>query len=156
MPVNKTCQICGREIKAKSGLIAHHGYQRPGQGWQTASCFGARWRPYEVACDALPPAIKSATQYRDQQKVALKTLRTNPPATFTLQDRDAYGSPRGLPKIVSRPEGFDGMGEKPCSSTYRTYEWKFWADHYDLTRRIKGTDYDIKTMTKRLNDWVAP
>lgn len=24
-----TCQICGRPIKAKNGLISHHGYRRP-------------------------------------------------------------------------------------------------------------------------------
>ena len=43
-----TCQICDRAIKANTGVIAHHGYQRPGEGWQTASCPGARALPYEV------------------------------------------------------------------------------------------------------------
>ena len=38
----RTCQICGRAIKASSGLIAHHGYERPGWGYQTTSCLGAR------------------------------------------------------------------------------------------------------------------
>jgi len=47
------CQICGRLIFANSGKIAHHGYERPGNGWQTASCEGARELPFEVSRDAL-------------------------------------------------------------------------------------------------------
>ena len=55
------CQVCGRAIKTVAGRnyareedatgrtvaerIAHHGYRRPRHGWQTTSCFGARWRP---------------------------------------------------------------------------------------------------------------
>jgi hypothetical protein len=42
-----TCQVCARRIKAPGGLIAHHGYQRPGRGWQTESCEGARYEPFE-------------------------------------------------------------------------------------------------------------
>lgn len=51
------CQICERDIYAnnKRGLIAHHGYRRPGYGEQTSSCFGARWQPYEESCSAIPP-----------------------------------------------------------------------------------------------------
>jgi len=49
----KTCQICGRPILAERGNIAHHGYQRPGTGWQTQSCFGAMHLPFEVSRDRL-------------------------------------------------------------------------------------------------------
>lgn len=43
-----TCQICGRGICAKGGRIAHHGYERSGYGWQTASCGGAKELPLEA------------------------------------------------------------------------------------------------------------
>lgn len=45
----KTCQICARKIFAETGVIAHHGYERPrwAPGNQTASCFGARHLPFE-------------------------------------------------------------------------------------------------------------
>jgi len=52
------CQICEREIKSKLGLIAHHGYQRPEEGWQTDSCMGARNLPYEVSRNVIPRVIK--------------------------------------------------------------------------------------------------
>lgn len=48
-----TCQICGRAIFAERGRIAHHGYERPGTGWQTASCEGALKLPFEASNEAL-------------------------------------------------------------------------------------------------------
>ena len=56
--VAKTCQICGRPILAERGKIAHHGYQRPGDGWQTASCYGAMHLPFEVSRSTLDLYIK--------------------------------------------------------------------------------------------------
>ncbi len=51
----KTCQICGRPILAETGVIAHHGYQRPRHvpGLQTRSCYGARELPFEKSRDIL-------------------------------------------------------------------------------------------------------
>lgn len=54
-----TCQICGRGIFAEGGVIAHHGYERPGWGYQTASCEGARALPFEVSKVALVDHIAS-------------------------------------------------------------------------------------------------
>jgi hypothetical protein len=56
--VAKTCQICGRPILAERGNIAHHGYQRPGHGTQTASCYGAMHLPFEISRDVLGTYIK--------------------------------------------------------------------------------------------------
>jgi len=58
-----TCQVCARGIMANTGLIAHHGYQRPGEGWQTASCSGAKELPFEVSRDALAEEIVHAREY---------------------------------------------------------------------------------------------
>lgn len=52
------CQCCARPILAKGGLIAHHGYERPGTGWQTSSCPGARKDPWEVSRAALGRMIE--------------------------------------------------------------------------------------------------
>jgi hypothetical protein len=54
-----TCQCCGRQIFAQRGKIAHHGYERPGYGWQTASCMGALYLPFEVARERLADLIVS-------------------------------------------------------------------------------------------------
>lgn len=52
-----TCQCCGRKHLANRGWIAHHAYQRPGDGWQTASCMGAKALPFEVDCTKLGELI---------------------------------------------------------------------------------------------------
>jgi hypothetical protein len=57
------CQCCGRSILANNGKIAHHGYERPGTGWQTASCMGARYLPFEVARDRLGDMIKALERH---------------------------------------------------------------------------------------------
>jgi len=92
---NTHCQICGRAILANTGVIAHHGYKRPGDGWQTSSCFGARYRPYEIACDALPDAIKAATLYRDGKVAHLNRLINEPPAEMKYTPRDAWSTALG-------------------------------------------------------------
>lgn len=51
------CQCCGRAILANKGTIAHHGYERPNHGWQTASCIGAKRLPFEVDRTALGEMI---------------------------------------------------------------------------------------------------
>jgi hypothetical protein len=93
------CQICGRDIKSAPGLIAHHGYRRPG-GWQTPSCPGARRLPYEISCDALPPTIDEGERYLDKVREALENLFVNPPERFT-------GVSRGQSYTVARPADFD-------------------------------------------------
>lgn len=57
-----TCQCCGRGIFAQTGTIAHHGYERPGTGWQTASCMGAKHLPFEVSRDRLGDLIERLKQ----------------------------------------------------------------------------------------------
>lgn len=65
-----TCQICEREIKAKGGIIAHHGYKRPGNGWQTSSCMGARFQPYEVSADRIPSVIDTYKQWAEREEAS--------------------------------------------------------------------------------------
>lgn len=56
------CQICGRAIGAKVGVIAHHGYTRPGEGWQTGSCPGVRFVPYSTSRDRLTEVLAWAVK----------------------------------------------------------------------------------------------
>jgi hypothetical protein len=152
-PMTTTCQICGREIKAKKGIIAHHGYQRPGQGWQTSSCFGARWRPYEVACDALPPAIESCERFIAMQEVALAALITSPPATMSY-NKNARKSwlPSGNVD-VPKPENFDHSNPDYSPNSY----WHLYNSQKEgHESHIKMASYQLADLKKRLADWKAP
>lgn len=63
------CQICGRPILPdESHHLAHHGYERPGIGYQTASCYGARELPFERARDVLGRYIEQQLKPMEQAR----------------------------------------------------------------------------------------
>lgn len=44
-----TCQICGRTgLKVAGGKMSHHGYTRPGVGYDVANCYGERKLAWEL------------------------------------------------------------------------------------------------------------
>ncbi len=167
-----TCQICGRPTKPVFGYpklgaglhlsttldrapIAHHGYTRPGGCWgQTASCFGARWRPYEVACDALPPAIASCEKWVGDLVAAYESDRTNPPATLECNtQRGSFGRPNYV--TLTRPDGYDGTADSG-SWTPRTYDGVFKSMQAERQRYISTGRNSLAHMRKRLSEWKAP
>lgn len=70
-----TCQCCARDILAETGVIAHHGYERPGGGYQTNSCFGARYLPFEVDREVLGDLIEILKNKLANAKNSLKHIR---------------------------------------------------------------------------------
>ncbi len=145
-----TCQICGRPIKAQKGLIAHHGYKRPGDGWQTASCAGARFLPYEVSCDRLPPTIAYIKEHIARVEERLENHINNPPKVLTVKTGGYYCSTM---KEVTLPETFDAKNP-PCCVGMFSYE----GAHSDIRRKlqndIKYSKQDLQYMEERLRNWV--
>ncbi len=145
-----TCQICGRTIKANTGHIAHHGYKRPGNGWQTSSCMGARHLPYEKSCDLIPSVIATIRSYIDANTITLAEFIANPPSSLPYTPyRGAYAVP--APIQVFKPEGFSPTG-------YRTYR----ADAYDTLfhNRVYAGEQalvyakkDLEYLKERLANW---
>lgn len=151
-----TCQICARTIKDKSGVIAHHGYKRPFAGWQTGSCFGARYQSWELACDALPKAIQSAETYAANSRARADDLMVNPPETFDTSRRDAYG--RVVRRSVAvRPDGF--IPAKVVSrGSYMpdSYELAFSRAYRNHLQNAVSADKDVEFLTLRLSEWKLP
>lgn len=149
-----TCQICGRPIKAKNGIIAHHGYKRPGDGWQTASCAGAREKPYEISCNVLPPTIASIKAHIARVETKLENHMNNPPKTLTIM----MGAPwsRQIPKEVTIPKNFDSKKLPCCLNELYCYEGEFIDIKRRLQQDIKYSKQDLIFMEERLKNWVAP
>lgn len=92
-----TCQVCARAIKVRpsaqhqgADVIAHHGFQRPGYGYQTDLCMGARELPFEVSRDVLGVVV-SMLEDRGAD-LLLSILETNAerrPVTITYHERRA-------------------------------------------------------------------
>jgi hypothetical protein len=145
-----TCQICAREIKAGDGLIAHHGYKRPGHGWQTASCMGAKFAPYEVSRDRLPAVVRVVTDYLTTTRKTLRELLKGPPATFTVQPRDAWGNKRGEPRVYACPVDFDPNDSIRLGSTMPgTYGGEFRKERRRLEDGIAAAVRDLKFFRAR-------
>jgi hypothetical protein len=150
-----TCQICGRAIKAAKGVIAHHGYQRPHQqGWQSGSCFGARFQPYGVACDAIPLAITQAEQFVAATEQQLAKLRSDPPAKLHYAKARGSWAPANWVDLP-RPEGFDPL-TRPATWTPGTYAAEFFGQLSARERDVKGAREHIAFLTERLKAWKAP
>jgi hypothetical protein len=150
------CQICARPIGIKTGVIAHHGYQRPQhQGYQTSSCEGAKHLPYELSCDAIDEAIQRRLHYIEHCTAKIPELMAAPPAE--LVRHDAYGRVR---ETAPRPEGFDPEAALKRSSydttPAGTYAMLFCGQLHRLRRAIVATGQDIEGLRARKAAWVAP
>lgn len=151
------CQVCGRAIRAASGLIAHHGYTRPGDGWQTRSCHGARHVPYEEGHDALDSWIRDLTRSIPEKRAALEALQASPPAEFDVRDRDAYGRHRTpTPRMVRRPADFDSRREDYQSYMPRAYSHHFWRAVRAQRRTIRSMEEALQYAAGRRGAWTAP
>lgn len=149
-----TCQICGRAIKANTGLIAHHGYQRPyNQGWQTRSCFGARRVPFEHGHDAIDDYLVLLVQWITDAQKAFAEMVSAPPATLTYQRRDGWHNKVGEPIVYEKPADFDYTKALRNSMMRGSYETE-WRDKYkNQERGLRGLENDQRELTKRLTEW---
>lgn len=158
-----TCQCCGRKHLANTGTIAHHGYQRPGGGWQTASCSGAKCLPFEVSRDRLGMLI---TSLKDWEKRAVKGRAEVKAETVSI--RLAF-TDRNAPR--------DRLGNRPTKYvdvTRDTFEAIKAEDNHEFVmrglydfdkikeselnsraREIKNVRAEIAAQTERYDGWKA-
>lgn len=149
----QTCQICGRAIAVSpTGIIAHHGYTRPGAGWQTPSCFGARKPSYQLSRDALGPYINLTQAFKDRQDAERVSLLSDPPNGLKVQVRKAYrGDPRVTTQTLSKPPGFD-PGDPPVSPYAKEFQRRIKA----LQSQSSAAAQEITRCQQRHADWIPP
>lgn len=152
MDENTHCQICGRLIKASTGKIAHHGYRRPGGGWQTASCLGARYEPYEVSRDRIPAVFEVINEYIESTTARIADLKLNPPDELSY----TRGSWKKETIKVQRPEGFTASNPNATSHRMHSYEAEFFGLIDRLERSIKSSQADLLHLAQRFADWKEP
>ena len=161
------CQCCGRAILANLGSIAHHGYERPGHGWQTNSCMGAKRLPFEVDRAALGEMIgflRDRLARNEKHRAAIKAEKK--PIVFEYETQ-LIGPVRGYqpgrfkwPTVkrtfeVSR-ESFAEFKTGPGSnSTYGIYDFDAYkARHVEgLSNSIKNLKAHIAEEQNRYDRW---
>lgn len=152
-----TCQICARDIKANTGIIAHHGYQRPQfMGWQTASCDGARQLPYEVSRDFIPVVIERYKMAAKNQEDMADDMLRNPEATITRRHYNAY-THESREEIFTKPADFNpydavNLGHRHFSfASYENEFVKVYQAHRSNQEEIKAA---IVFLQDRFDKWV--
>jgi hypothetical protein len=162
------CQCCGRSILANLGTIAHHGYERPGHGWQTGSCMGAKELPFEVDRSALGRMIgflKDRLARAIEHRADIKNEKL--PIAFEYETQligptrfQHFGRWEKWPLVkhsfdVSR-ESFEEFKNGPGSnSTYGIYDFDAYkARHVEgLSNSIKNLRQHITEEQKRFDGW---
>jgi hypothetical protein len=156
------CQICGRLIQAKNGRIAHHGYQRPGHGWQTASCPGAKYRPYEVACERLEWFVNLLIDMHATKAANLVAVeREELPVSWSYEKRrrDAWSQRETVQVVVTRDTWEQVKAEHSgvlISYGYYDFDRLKAVDVRRRNQELEGILTEIKLQTQRLADWRAP
>lgn len=87
--IEKTCPCCMRGIAVVRGTMAHHGYQRPGHGWQTASCAGVQFEPLEVSPKGLEYVVRTLRAQLEANQKAFAERATQP--EYLLGKRERKG-----------------------------------------------------------------
>jgi len=154
-----TCQCCSRKIFANAGSIAHHGYQRPGDGWQTASCWGAKRLPWEVDRTALGELIAHLTtmlgrliESRDEAAAEIIPVVHH----YQVYDRTVKGGYR-YGKLTMTRDTFDNIkaanvdGVFTHSST--TFDQFKTRDLDKQDTKIRQIRRDIAEFTRRYAGW---
>lgn len=149
------CQICEREhksVRSASGkdVLAHHGYSRPGLGWQTPSCYGARKLPWEESCEAIPPYIAMVEAHQQRMRAACKDAVANPPKEYKIARKFDVNQPDRPPIVYTRPEGFDPQACLRLGAVAaRTYEAEFRHLFAMWTLQAANATLEIKRMKDR-------
>ena len=156
--MNNHCQICAREIKANTGLIAHHGYQRPGSGWQTASCDGAKQLPYEVSRDFIPVVIERYKLHAANQENLADDMLRSPAATITRLVISPHTGKQYDTKEFTKPAGFDpytAVNSGARSFEYSSYENEFVKQYEAHRHNVKDIAAAIEFLQNRYDTWRA-
>jgi hypothetical protein len=152
------CQICGRAILANTGHIALHGYTRPGQGWQTSSCHGAKKPPFEVSRDAIGTLIVSlqawlAREIEDRGKAEAETI----PIVLTYGERNRNTGRRDPRTIQVTRATFQAV-KAEREGLFLTHSWHDFnkvktTDLFNREQAIQRLADDIIEFQKRYDGW---
>jgi len=130
----KTCPCCFRAIAVRGGKMVHHGYERPGNGQQTGSCWGIRYAPLEVSTEGLEWLIGFHDQKLKEDKLQLKNL---PNATK-------------LSILERRPQ----LKLETYTPTDQGWRKAYEARKGELEGDIRNRQFNLHTYRRHLKEWI--
>lgn len=82
-----TCGICNKEYKLINGRLVHHGFTRPGHGYQEGDCFGVGYEPYEKSTQAIKDYVVYLNNIINSRKVRLQEIKSGKITQFSNMNR---------------------------------------------------------------------
>lgn len=154
-----TCQCCGRAILANKGSIALHGYERPGYGWQTASCMGAKYLPFEVSRERLGDlirALQDMVKTREQRLIDVTAETVSVP--FTYSERLGLGFTKRVNKTVQVTRAtFDKikaeLGGKFAQNCVYRFDDLMRREQSHVESELRHLRSDLAMHEKRFAEW---
>lgn len=128
------------------GRIAHHGYMRPWQQhYQTGSCLGAKFLPYEHSSDRIPYVIDLYKGDVESLTKKIDQMVTSPPDKIIRR--------RSIDKSIeyTRPADFKVPAETECGRG--GYHGAFQSDRWEYRHNLNDATRALATLEKRLADW---
>ena len=138
------CQACGGEWAIVGASISHHGYTRPGGGWQTGSCYGARHQPLEESCEVTAQLAVVLARHRTEQLSRLQQLRGGRMAHLTL-----------IEEFFNRERW--RTEQRAVTITPIDARWAR-AVEIEIVKaesNIRHIESDLRIVTQRVTDWHA-
>jgi hypothetical protein len=138
-PVNpdkivRTCPCCFRQIAVRGGKMVHHGYERPGTGWQTNSCHGIRFPPLEVSNEGLVWMLGHVRE-------------------LLLTNQNAYAHRENLTSLRVKVKTVKGMRfeEITKESPLWAKEFEYWV--VEIKSHIRMLKHHVGELDTRLKNW---
>ena len=148
------CQCCGRAIHAAAGTIAHHGYQRPGHGWQTQSCFGAKRLPWEVDRGAVADLIEHLKRILERSIEQRDAVADEvEPVTHRYQIYDRQRGKYHSKTLELTRDTFDAIVKANVDSVF-THRYRATFDEFKA-RDLDSRDREIEQLKRDIAEFTA-
>lgn len=156
-----TCQVCGRHIELVHSVefgkpvIAHHGYERPGHGSQTASCYAARYPQWSESCERLRDYIVEVAEPHLARQIEARAALDVPGVRVDSGKQKPSGMKHPVLKRGIWYE-VDLMVPIYIGPGDRDYGRRLGIVQAIADRDVKDARDHLDAMRKRLASWMPP
>lgn len=135
------CQICECQQATRNGRMVHHGYKRPGDGYQHGDCYGVGHAPYPAtdALEAYRRALVGRTQTLNRLIDDLTLVASLPDRVGRRQNKRTIQVNRG------------DAGRYDSHEWVRSFEELLKARQFELNQNLEHTQAEHARVDKRIS-----
>ena len=137
--IRATCSCCFRSVAIAAGgrRMAHHGYERPQLGWQTASCMGVAYPPFESSAEGTKAYRQAILNHANGMR------------RMAAEVRDSKG-----PIQIERSYAGRRMADMTVQPDDPNYERHKQNRIAQLTQRAEINEQAAAQLTQKIGAWV--